>query len=79
MSGRCLPHVHWAVLNANTIPRLNSRIVCGSANNQLLTEEDGDALHDKGILYAPDYVVNAGGAIYVRFSEKTLILREKMS
>ncbi len=59
-----------AVLNANNIPRLNSRIVCGAANNQLLTEEDGDALHEKGILYAPDYVVNAGGAIYVRIQRE---------
>jgi leucine dehydrogenase len=59
-----------AVLNSSTIPRLNSKIVCGAANNQLLTEEDGDALHERGILYAPDYVVNAGGAIYVRIQRE---------
>jgi leucine dehydrogenase len=59
-----------AVLNPDTVPLLNCRIVCGSANNQLLTEEDGDALFTKGILYAPDYVVNAGGAIYVRIQRE---------
>ena len=59
-----------AVLNASTIARLNSKIVCGAANNQLLTEEDGDALYKRGILYAPDYVVNAGGAIYVRIQRE---------
>lgn len=52
-----------AVLNAATIPRLACRAVCGSANNQLATEHDADRLHARGILYAPDYVANAGGAI----------------
>jgi glutamate dehydrogenase/leucine dehydrogenase len=50
-------------LNAETIPRLRCRIVAGSANNQLATAEDAARLHDAGILYAPDYVVNAGGVI----------------
>ncbi len=53
------------VLNAETIPRLTCRIVCGSANNQLLTEEDGNALQERDILYAPDYIVNAGGVINI--------------
>ena len=52
-----------AVLNPETIPRLRCRIVCGSANNQLESAEDALRLHGRGILYAPDYVVNAGGAI----------------
>jgi leucine dehydrogenase len=52
-----------AVLNAETIPQLACRIVAGSANNQLDRPQDAEALHDRGILYAPDYVVNAGGAI----------------
>ncbi|MCG8467174.1 MAG: hypothetical protein MJB57_03060 [Gemmatimonadetes bacterium] len=52
-----------ATLNPDTIPRLRCEIVAGSANNQLLTPRDGGALHDRGILYAPDYVINAGGAI----------------
>jgi leucine dehydrogenase len=53
------------VLNAETIPALRARLVCGGANNQLATEADGQALVDRGILYAPDYVVNAGGIINV--------------
>jgi leucine dehydrogenase len=52
-----------AVLNANTIPRLTCRAVAGSANNQLSNSADADLLHRCGILYAPDYVANAGGAI----------------
>ena len=50
-------------LNADTIPQLRCRIVAGSANNQLATPEDAQRLHDRGILYAPDYVINAGGVI----------------
>jgi len=50
-------------LNAETIPRLRCRAVAGCANNQLAAPEDGDRLHEAGILYAPDYVVNAGGVI----------------
>ena len=52
-----------ATLNRKTIPRLVCKAVAGSANNQLETVEDADQLHERGILYAPDYVVNAGGAI----------------
>ncbi|HEX7050537.1 MAG TPA: Glu/Leu/Phe/Val dehydrogenase dimerization domain-containing protein [Longimicrobiales bacterium] len=51
------------VLNARSIPRLRCRIVAGSANNQLEEEADAVRLHERGILYAPDFVVNAGGAI----------------
>jgi glutamate dehydrogenase/leucine dehydrogenase len=50
-------------LNAETIPALRCRIVAGSANNQLAVPEDAQRLHDRGILYAPDYVINAGGVI----------------
>lgn len=51
------------VLNSETIPQLSARIVCGSANNMLAAPEDGDALLSRRILYAPDYLVNAGGVI----------------
>ena len=51
------------VLNGETISRLKCRIVAGGANNQLLTIEDGEEIHRRGILYAPDYIVNAGGII----------------
>jgi len=54
-----------AVLNPETVPRLKCRIVAGAANNQLLSESDGDAVEERGILYAPDYVLNAGGLINV--------------
>lgn len=53
------------VLNPETIPQLKCRIVAGAANNQLLTEADGQALLERGILYAPDFVINAGGLINV--------------
>ena len=53
------------VLNPHTIPHLKCRVVAGGANNQLLTEDDGEDLHRRGILYAPDYIVNAGGIINV--------------
>ena len=53
------------VLNKNTIKALQVDIVAGAANNQLATAADGDRLHKRGILYAPDYVINAGGIISV--------------
>ena len=52
-----------ATLNPDTIPRLRCGIVAGSANNQLLSETDAERLRERGILYAPDYVINAGGAV----------------
>ena len=54
-----------AVLGKDTIPRLQCEVIVGSANNQLATREDGRLLNDRGILYAPDFVVNAGGLINV--------------
>jgi len=54
-----------ATLDARTIPQLEVAIVAGAANNQLATPEDGPRLFERGILYAPDYVINAGGIINV--------------
>lgn len=54
-----------AVINDDTIPRLKCRIVAGGANNVLLSEQHGDRLRERGILYAPDFVINAGGIINV--------------
>ena len=51
------------VVNDETIGRLRAEIVCGAANNQLLEARHGDALHARGVLYAPDYAANAGGVI----------------
>lgn len=54
-----------AIINPETIPQLKCQIIAGAANNQLAdTIRDGKALHDLGILYAPDYVINAAGLIY---------------
>jgi leucine dehydrogenase len=54
-----------AVFNAQSIPLIRARIVAGAANNQLAQEKDGTTLQLAGVLYAPDYVVNAGGIISV--------------
>ena len=53
------------VIDAASVQRLGASVVCGAANNQLATPAEGDALLARGILYAPDYVVNAGGIINV--------------
>ncbi|HYV00879.1 MAG TPA: Glu/Leu/Phe/Val dehydrogenase dimerization domain-containing protein [Actinomycetota bacterium] len=52
------------VLNERSIPRLRCAVVAGSANNQLASPEDAERLTEAGILYAPDYVINAGGALH---------------
>ncbi len=53
------------VLNASTIPQLKCRVVAGGANNQLASPGDAESLRDRGILYAPDYVINVGGAMAI--------------
>ena len=52
-------------INEDTLPRLKSKIICGAANNQLSTNAIGDEVEKRGILYAPDYAVNAGGVMNV--------------
>ncbi|GAA0602837.1 branched-chain amino acid dehydrogenase [Virgibacillus siamensis] len=54
-----------ATINDETIPQLKAKVIAGSANNQLKTSEHGDIIHEKGIVYAPDYVINSGGVINV--------------
>jgi leucine dehydrogenase len=54
-----------AVINDETLKELRCRVVAGSANNQLARPEHGEELAEAGILYAPDFVVNAGGLINV--------------
>lgn len=54
-----------AILNDETIPHLKAKVIAGSANNQLKDSRHGDYLHELGIVYAPDYVINAGGVINV--------------
>ncbi|MCB9833707.1 MAG: Glu/Leu/Phe/Val dehydrogenase [Planctomycetes bacterium] len=59
------PHALGAVVNDQTIDRLRCRIVAGAANNQLAELHHDDLLKERGILYAPDFVINAGGIINV--------------
>ncbi|MEO3430804.1 Glu/Leu/Phe/Val dehydrogenase dimerization domain-containing protein [Pelagibius sp. CAU 1746] len=54
-----------ATINDETLPKLQAKIVAGSANNQLAEARHGEALRQRGILYAPDYVINAGGVIVI--------------
>ncbi|WP_417472415.1 Glu/Leu/Phe/Val family dehydrogenase [Leisingera sp.] len=72
------------ILNAQTIPQLKASIVAGGANNQLATPADGAALHDRGILYAPDFVANGGGIINVateilKISDRAGFVAEKLA
>jgi leucine dehydrogenase len=59
------PNALGAILTEQSIAALRVPIVAGGANNQLATQEDGQRVHQRGILYAPDYVINAGGIINV--------------
>jgi leucine dehydrogenase len=59
------PNALGAILNGETIPNLHARVIAGGANNQLAREADGAVLKERGILYAPDYVINGGGIIRV--------------
>lgn len=58
-----------ATINDNTIKRLKVSIIAGCANNQLALARHGDLLVERGILYAPDYVINAGGIINIAFED----------
>lgn len=69
-----------AILDEATIAQLRVPVVAGGANNQLATPQDGERLHQRGILYAPDYVINAGGIInvcteYLGDGDATLVRR----
>jgi len=52
------------IINDDTLSRLKCKIICGCANNQLLDKRHGQLLEDKGFVYAPDYITNAGGTIF---------------
>lgn len=60
-----VPCAFGGIINDNTIAQLKVKAVVGAANNQLLNDKHGTMLHEKGILYAPDYIVNSGGLIQV--------------
>jgi len=59
------PCAMGAVINDETIPQFKCKVIAGAANNVLKEDRHGDKLHELGILYAPDYVINAGGVINV--------------
>ena len=59
------PCAMGAILDAQSIPNIRASVIGGAANNQLASEADGQRLFDRGILYAPDYVINGGGIISV--------------
>jgi leucine dehydrogenase len=59
------PCARGATINDETIPKIKARAIAGCANNQLLEPRHGDVLRERGVLYAPDYVINAGGIINV--------------
>jgi leucine dehydrogenase len=59
------PCARGAIINKQTINELNCKAICGAANNQLLEVDDANLLKEKNILYAPDFVVNAGGLLNV--------------
>jgi len=52
------------IINARSVPGLRCRVIAGGANNQLETPEDADRLRERGIVYAPDFVINAGGVLH---------------
>jgi leucine dehydrogenase len=78
-----------SALNDETIPRLKAKIAAGAANNQLARPSNGDDLNERGILYAPDYAINAGGLINVaqevvgydekRAREKTMKIKDTIA
>lgn len=59
------PNALGAVINLNTVNRLKVKVIAGAANNQLAHHKYGDLLKERGILYAPDFLINAGGLIHV--------------
>ena len=56
-----------AVINDQTVPKIRATVVAGAANNQLAEDPHGQALRERVILYAPDYVINAGGIINISY------------
>lgn len=59
------PGALGAILNGQTIGKLKCKVIAGGANNQLATEQDGEELVRRGLIYAPDYAINAGGLINI--------------
>jgi leucine dehydrogenase len=64
------PCAMGAILSAHTIPQLRARVVAGAANNQLAHDDDDERLLDRGIVYCPDFAINAGGIVEVYHQHK---------
>jgi leucine dehydrogenase len=76
-----MPCALGGVLNADTIPRLQSGLIVGAANNQLASDEDAQRLREHDILYTPDYLNNAGGLIALAMGhrqEERSAIRQKV-
>lgn len=67
-----------ATLSESTIPKLRCAVVAGSANNQLATAFDANRLHEQGILYVPDYIINAGGALSFALMDRGVSDRDQI-
>src|SRR5579864_5068776 len=72
------PCATGAVINSRTIPGLRCRVIAGAANNQLETAEDAELLRNRGIAYAPDFVINAGGVLHGGGLEEQHWTREEL-
>jgi len=72
------PNALGATINYETLPKLKCRAVAGAANNQLLDDACGDALFKKGILYAPDFIINGGGVINAAQESFTVYNKENV-
>ena len=70
------PCARGGILNESTVSRLKTSIVAGAANNQLADDSVAQQLHHREIIYAPDYVINAGGLIHVSLDDEKLILEK---
>ena len=75
------PNALGAILTAESIAALDCKIVAGGANNQLATRADGERIHARGILYAPDYVINAGASSMSAWSisARAIALRSRLA
>ncbi|RTE65856.1 amino acid dehydrogenase [Amphritea opalescens] len=71
-----------AIINPDTVDRFKCAIIAGSANNQLSDNHQGEMLYRRGILYAPDYLINAGGLIFVALhhsGQKETVIQQKVT
>jgi leucine dehydrogenase len=73
------PCAMGAVINKFSIDKLQCQAIAGAANNQLASHDMGDVLYEKGILYAPDYVINAGGIIEVYYQNQGIFDADKVT